>query len=217
MQFIVFFQPLGYFQAGNFGQLDVHQDKVWLVFAGKVQRLQTIHGLDRAITIRFKEIVEELHVKLVVLNDHDRLGHGSKPIIILRNGALLLCFKQILPRSNTLISFRNGKQSTDRPPQPDKSGANKTGGFENAESLAIRALQHLASSEDLLPRFLALSGIDLASLRDAAGEPGFLAGILDFYLGHEPNLIELAQFLEIKPEEIAKARAILDPVGPAND
>ena len=54
---------------------------------------------------------------------------------------------------------------------------------ENAEALAIRALGFVAADPELLPRFLAISGIEAQSIRQAAREPGFLAGVLQFILG----------------------------------
>ena len=57
-----------------------------------------------------------------------------------------------------------------------------------AEELAVAALGFVAADPELLPRFLALSGIDAGEIRRAAAEPGFLAGVLEFILAHEPTL-----------------------------
>ena len=57
----------------------------------------------------------------------------------------------------------------------------------DAEALAVTALGFVAADPELLPRFLALTGIDGAQVRKAAQEPGFLAGVLDFILAHEPT------------------------------
>ncbi|MDT4876094.1 hypothetical protein FQZ97_1115110 [compost metagenome] len=43
----------------------------------QIQRLKARTGLDDPIATRFKQIVEELHVELVVFHDHDSLGHWS--------------------------------------------------------------------------------------------------------------------------------------------
>ncbi len=45
--------------------------------AGEVNRLQAVAGLDDVVAARFQEIVEELHVELVVFHDQDRLRHAS--------------------------------------------------------------------------------------------------------------------------------------------
>jgi hypothetical protein len=77
------------------------------------------------------------------------------------------------------------------------------------ETLALRVLAHIAMAEDLLPRFLALSGLDAAELRARAGEPQLLGGVLDFVLFDEALVLRLADELEVKPEAFAKARARL--------
>src|ERR1700753_163161 len=48
--------------------------------------------------------------------------------------------------------------------------------YEAAEALAIQALNFLATDPARLSRFLALSGLDPASIRAAAGESGVLGG-----------------------------------------
>ena len=49
---------------------------------------------------------------------------------------------------------------------------------EAAEGLAIQALTFIAGDGERLGRFLAVTGIGPAEIRDAACEPGFLAGVL---------------------------------------
>ena len=70
---------------------------------------------------------------------------------------------------------------------------------ENAEALAIRALGFVAADPELLPRFLAISGIEAQSIRQAAQEPGFLAGVLQFILAHEPTLMHFSEESGIPP------------------
>jgi hypothetical protein len=53
---------------------------------------------------------------------------------------------------------------------------------DRAEALALQALAWLAGSEDLLPRFLAASGLGAADLQARAAEPEVLAAVLDFLL-----------------------------------
>ena len=55
---------------------------------------------------------------------------------------------------------------------------------ESAELLAVQALTFLAGEPERLGRFLALTGIGPESLRTAAAEPGFLAGVLDHVAGN---------------------------------
>lgn len=119
-------------------------------------------------------------------------------------------------RSVNLISFRNGKQSSPRSVQSPKNSSGVVFGKSFAEEIADKAFLHLAGNDDLLSRFLALTGLDPLHLRDIAGEAGFLSGVLDFYLGHEPTLMALCEAENINPKDVAKARAILDPNEPIN-
>lgn len=79
----------------------------------------------------------------------------------------------------------------------------------HAETVAIAALAFVADDPKLLPRFLAVTGLDPASIRLAAGEAGFLAGVLDFVLAHEPTLMEFADTSGMPPQSIADARRLL--------
>lgn len=74
-----------------------------------------------------------------------------------------------------------------------------------AEALAIQALSFVASDEERLGRFLALSGIGPADIRDAAREPGFLAGVLDFLVADERMLKVFAEEKGIPPREVGAA------------
>ena len=82
---------------------------------------------------------------------------------------------------------------------------------EEAENLAISGLVHLAAEDDLLMRFSALTGILPNDMRQAASAPAFLAGVLDFYLSHEPDLLAWCKAENLNPENIAKARYALSP------
>lgn len=82
-------------------------------------------------------------------------------------------------------------------PDPDSS---------KAEAIAIEALGFIANDPDLLPRFLALTGISASDIRLAAREPGFLAGVLDFVLAHEPTLMAFSEATGTDPALVARAR-----------
>jgi Protein of unknown function (DUF3572) len=77
---------------------------------------------------------------------------------------------------------------------------------EAAETLAIKALGFIAGEPEALGRFLSISGIGPATLRRAAADPAFLAGVLDFFLADEPLLIAFASHAGIAPDGIARAR-----------
>ncbi len=74
-----------------------------------------------------------------------------------------------------------------------------------AEALAISALGFVAAGPTLLPRFLALSGIEASQIRQAAGEPGFLAGVLQFILAHEPTLAAFCEATATEPARVSAA------------
>ena len=74
----IFLEPFGHFETGHFGQLNVHQDQVGPVLAREVERLDAVAGADGLVAVRLQQVVEELHVELVVLHDHDGLRH-SRP------------------------------------------------------------------------------------------------------------------------------------------
>jgi hypothetical protein len=82
-------------------------------------------------------------------------------------------------------------------------------GRADAETLAIEALGWIAGEPDALEAFLALAGIGPATLRQAASDPAFLAGVLDYLLGDERRLIAFAASAGIRPERIATARRAL--------
>ncbi len=78
-----------------------------------------------------------------------------------------------------------------------------------AQAIAIEALSFLSAEEERLERFFALSGLDHASLRDAAREPGFLGAVLDHYAADEPLLIAFAQNSGRDPMVIIHAQQTL--------
>ncbi len=80
---------------------------------------------------------------------------------------------------------------------------------EAAESLAIQALTYLAGEPERLGRFLALSGLGPEQVRFAAGEPGFLAGVLEYLSSDESLLLGFADHVRVAPAEIARAQAAL--------
>ncbi|WP_105437406.1 DUF3572 domain-containing protein [Neorhizobium sp. T25_13] len=74
-----------------------------------------------------------------------------------------------------------------------------------AEETAGAILGWLANEPDMLGRFLALSGVQPNQLRNAVNDPGFLAGMIDFLMGHEPTLLAFCEATGTKPETVAAA------------
>ena len=75
----------------------------------------------------------------------------------------------------------------------------------DAETLAIRALAFIAADPELLPRFLAITGIEASAIRQAALEPGFLAGVLQFIAAHEPTLLRFCEDAGVPPPQVLAA------------
>jgi len=75
----------------------------------------------------------------------------------------------------------------------------------SADDVAISALAFVAGDPELLPRFLAITGIEATRIREAAREPGFLAGVLQFVLAHEPTLLQFCEATGIAPAAVQAA------------
>jgi len=78
-----------------------------------------------------------------------------------------------------------------------------------AEGVAIQALSFIAADPERLDRFLAATGIGPAEIRNAAREPGFLAGVLQYLASDERLAREFAAQAQCRPEDIAKAHIAL--------
>jgi hypothetical protein len=74
-----------------------------------------------------------------------------------------------------------------------------------AEAMAIDALAFLAGNPTELGRFLALSGIGPETLRQAAADPGFLAGVLDHIMTDDSLLLAFAGTQGLDARAIAAA------------
>ena len=80
----------------------------------------------------------------------------------------------------------------------------------DAEALALSALAATLTDERRARRFLDLSGIDTEDLRRRAAEPVLLAALLRFLEAHEPDLVQVAEIIGAKPEELVAAREELE-------
>ena len=75
------------------------------------------------------------------------------------------------------------------------------------EQLAVEALSFLASDEEKLGDFLAATGLTRDTLRHAAGEPGFLAGVLGHVGADEALLLAFASHQGVDPQLGGRASA----------
>ncbi|MDB5559539.1 MAG: hypothetical protein JWQ36_2473 [Enterovirga sp.] len=80
-----------------------------------------------------------------------------------------------------------------------------------AENLALAAFNRLIAEPERLGGFLAATGLQPDTIRDAAGQPGFYGAILDYIASDEQLIVGIAGELGINPAEIAAARVRLSP------
>jgi len=75
-------------------------------------------------------------------------------------------------------------------------------GLQSAETMALNALGFLADSPDKLERLMAQSGVDLATVRERAGERDFLAAVLDFLMANEDLLVDFCHTTGTAPKAV---------------
>lgn len=80
---------------------------------------------------------------------------------------------------------------------------------DTAETRALDVLGWLLGQDELLPVFLGAGGVTEADLRRRAGEPDFLASVLDFVLLDDAWVLDCAGALGWPPERVAQIRAAL--------
>lgn len=90
-----------------------------------------------------------------------------------------------------------------------KIAPGKSLSVEEAQGIATEALLQLSRDPEQIGRFLAFSGIGPDMIRDAAAEPGFLAGVLEFYMMDEALLLAFCENANLRPTMMAAARYAL--------
>jgi hypothetical protein len=80
---------------------------------------------------------------------------------------------------------------------------------EVAEGLAIQALSYIAGDPERLERFVSITGVEPDQIRAAAGEPGFLAGVLAYLASDEQLAGAFTAEAAIGPADIARAHHAL--------
>jgi len=78
-----------------------------------------------------------------------------------------------------------------------------------AETLAAAALSFIAAEPERLAHFLAVTGLTPQSIRAAAREADFLAGVLDHIADDERLLLAFASESGRNPNEVMRAREAL--------
>jgi hypothetical protein len=80
----------------------------------------------------------------------------------------------------------------------------------DALALALSALAATLADDARARRFLDLTGIGTDELRRRAADPQLLAALIGFLEAHEPDLIAVAEVLQVKPEQVVDARHALE-------
>lgn len=80
---------------------------------------------------------------------------------------------------------------------------------EDAETVALKAVGFIAADDDLMARFVALTGCGAGDLRARLADRGFLAAVLDFVLADEATTLRFAESEAFAPETPMLARARL--------
>lgn len=83
--------------------------------------------------------------------------------------------------------------------------ARRTTEVVDPDFIAIQALTFIAGDPDHAGRFLGLTGIGPGDLRRAAGDPGFLLGVMDYVVADEPLLLLVAAEAGVPPEAVVEA------------
>jgi hypothetical protein len=82
LEIVIPLDPLRHLKAGNVRQLNVHDDEVRMVLTRQLERRHAVLGLQRSIAIRFKQIMKQLHVEVVVLDDENPLAHERNLVFV---------------------------------------------------------------------------------------------------------------------------------------
>ena len=80
----------------------------------------------------------------------------------------------------------------------------------DAHAIALLALAMAVSDERRARRFLDLTGIGTDELRARAGEPELLAALIRFLEAHEPDLVSVADAMDVRPEVLVTSRIELE-------
>ena len=78
------------------------------------------------------------------------------------------------------------------------------------EALALGALGWTLSDDGRAQRLVALTGLTPSGMRESLGDRAFLAAVLRFLEGHEPDLVACAGELGVSPTALVMAREALE-------
>ena len=75
---------------------------------------------------------------------------------------------------------------------------------DQAEAIALRALEFVIGEPDLQNKFIATSGLTAKAIHDSIQNKEFLGGVLDFLLGQEEELVKFCQKYECLVDNIVR-------------
>ena len=78
---------------------------------------------------------------------------------------------------------------------------------DSAQTAALKILGWIASDDELLPVFLGASGVQVDDLKTRAGDPEFLASLVDFVMMDDAWIVRASEVCGWPPEEITIIRA----------
>jgi hypothetical protein len=96
-----------------------------------------------------------------------------------------------------------------KPYQPRRKTASSKLTVVDAEMVALKAVAWIAADDDVLSRFVSLTGCGADELRSRISEPAFLGAILDFMLGDDSLVIAFTEREVMTPETPMLARVKL--------
>ncbi|NVJ98423.1 MAG: DUF3572 domain-containing protein [Alphaproteobacteria bacterium] len=74
-----------------------------------------------------------------------------------------------------------------------------------AQAIALNSAAFILAEDALRDRFMALSGVDADEIRARIEDNAFLASVLEFLVGFEPDLVACAETIGEKPESLVTA------------
>lgn len=80
---------------------------------------------------------------------------------------------------------------------------------EEAQVIALKILEFLASDRARLEDFRDITGMALAEIPGLADDPQFLAGVLDYLSGNQSLLLLFTEMEGLDPESVMRARRLL--------
>lgn len=76
---------------------------------------------------------------------------------------------------------------------------------DTAQAIALNSMAFILAEDTLRDRFMAMSGVDAGDIRTRIQDPAFLASVMEFLVGFEPDLMACAESLDEKPETLVGA------------